>query len=763
MTGVQTCALPIYSLVGSSYKDLIGGGEIEILQNSSFLVFSRFWDNGQISNAGAVTWCSGVSECVGVVSASNSLVGSHTSDFESFGYQEFSDGTFVISIPHWDNNEIYDAGAVTWCSETSGCSGTISANNSLVGNHTLDKVGFHGVESLENGNFILRNPEWNNYAGAVTWCSAQEVCAGEVSASNSLVGSDREDDVGELPPLFLHNGNYVLFTPHWNGPSGQVGAATWCNGNEGCKGLITSENSLVGNTFGINDVDISWGIQLANGDYVLNNSAWGGGIGAVTPCSGSLGCHGEISASNSLIGKTTVVSVGRGGVFALPNGNYLVSSVIVNDTPYWDGAVTFCSGTDGCIGEISLVNSLVSKNRINIVLLPNGNYVVSSPRWSNASVTATGAVTWCSGETGCAGEVSPSNSMIGISTMNKAGSVIVLPNSNYVIHSPFWSYGQSANAGAVTLCSGEAACIGEVSASNSLVGTSIDDSIGSPDGILVLNNGNYLVRSQDWDNNGAVNAGAVTWCSGTDGCTGEVSAANSLVGSSYDDRIGYIDSPSFKNIIQLPSGNYLVVTNGWDNSEANAPDAGAVTWCSGTTGCKGAVSASNSLVGGSPSDMVGHPTVLPNGNYIVGSMYWDNSTEASAGHVTWCSGTGGCVGEVSADNSLVGNKQDDFLGLNAEFTFIDNNYIFKNPYWDNGDLINGGSVTLGDGLRGTRGPVTTNNSVLAHVVNGLLYDGRNVKILYDPIYRQMIVGLPLEQMIYVQRIRYQMELPLVVK
>ena len=57
--------------------------------------------------------------------------------------------------------------------------------------------------------------------------------------------------------------------------------------------------------------------------------------------------------------------------------------------------------------------------------------------------------------------------------------------------------------------------------------------------MTALSNGNYVVRSPDWDNGAVTDAGAVTWGNGTTGITGAVSAANSLVGSTADDQVGY--------------------------------------------------------------------------------------------------------------------------------------------------------------------------------------------------------------------------------
>ena len=68
-------------------------------------------------------------------------------------------------------------------------------------------------------------------------------------------------------------------------------------------------------------------------------------------------------------------------------------------------------------------------------------------------------------------------------------------------------------------------------------------------------------------------------------------------------------------------------------------DAGAATWGSGTTGVKGLVGAANSLVGSTADDTVTvgdyGVTALTNGNYVVGSPYWNNgaATDCRGGDV----------------------------------------------------------------------------------------------------------------------------------
>ena len=123
--------------------------------------------------------------------------------------------------------------------------------------------------------------------------------------------------------------------------------------------------------------------------------------------------------------------------------------------------------------------------------LTNGNYVVSSPDWTNGEAAGAGAVTWGSGTAGVSGPVSATNSLVGSTANDSVGtSVTALSNGNYVVSSLYWNNA----AGAVTWGSGTAGVSGPVSATNSLVGSTANDSVGNG-GVTALSNGNYVVDS----------------------------------------------------------------------------------------------------------------------------------------------------------------------------------------------------------------------------------------------------------------------------
>jgi hypothetical protein len=796
LVGLAVGTLPTPPVSASALIDLIGpagsgqfGKNVTVLPNGNIVVTDPSYAIGTSPNAGAVYLYNGssgalISTLTG--SAANDRVGSGTDTFIgslpiNYGsITVLSSGDFLVSSPNWAHVAASRAGALTWCSGITGCAGAVSASNSLVGSSVDDFVGYGGgfynsynyINRLDNGNYVVVSPYWDNSTtadvGAVTFCSGTKGCTGAISATNSLVGS-KPDDMGlknypgNIIPrtvYALSNGNYVVYYPGWDSSTtANVGAVTFCSGTTGCKGVVSSSNSLVGTTAGdmgfypgnLSSLTVT---VLTNGNYVVNSQASGG---MVTWCSGAVGCTGIVSASNSLVigtlAQTAVSSPSRiyyySNITALPNGSYVViSPEWVNGAAAKAGAVTWCDGTAGCKGVVSASNSLVGSaanddlggtmlpSSGGITLLTNGSYVVGSPNWDNGTIIDAGAVTWCSGTTGCKGVVSASNSLVGSSANDQAGyyngsagNIQALTNGNYVVRSLYWDNGTITDAGAVTWCSGTAGCTGAISASNSLVGSSANDQYGYR--VTALTNGNYVVGSPNWDKGTISDAGAATWCSGTAGCTGLVSASNSLVGSSAGDKVGSWP-------VALTNGNYVVGSPSWDMG--TVIDAGAETWCSGTIGCAGVISAGKSLVGSAANDQVGIAvTALRNGNYVVNNSEWANGTASKAGAATWCSGTAGCTGMVSASNSLVGSSAGDQAGYVFETSALSSgSYVVRIPNWTHAAAAQAGAVTWCSGTAGCTDVVSASNSVLGTAANG----GSHLIYVFDEIHNQLVVGRP---------------------
>ena len=279
-----------------------------------------------------------------------------------------------------------------------------------------------------------------------------------------------------------------------------------------------------------------------------------------------------------------------------------------------------------------------------VTVLPNGNFVVTDQGFDAPGPIA---------DVGAVFLYRPDGVLISTlrgSTANDqvgSGGVTVLSNGNYVVGSISWDNGAATDAGAATFGSGSTGISGVVSPSNSLVGSSANDRV-SNFGITALSNGNYVVRSVNWDNGAATNAGAATFGSGTTGISGVVLPTNSLVGSTANDFV------SANGISALSNGNYVVRSPEWNNGAAT--NAGAATFGLGTTGISGVVSPTNSLVGSSAIDLVSNAgiTALSNGNYVVISVSWDNGATINAGAVSLGLGGGGVDGPLTTQHSVLG-------------------------------------------------------------------------------------------------------------
>jgi hypothetical protein len=773
-SGISGAVSSSNSLVGSTFDDQVGYGlsttGVMELSNGNYVVNSPYWDNGGAVDAGAVTWGDGTSGVSGEVSAANSLVGSSANDqVGCYDVVELSNGHYVVTSLDWDNGGATDAGAVTWGNGTSGTSGAISAANSLVGSSDDDHVGRYNLIELNNGNYVVSSPDWDNVgapnAGAVTWADGTSGISGEVSAANSLVGSSAYDGVGANIYNYvvaLSNGNYVVVSRDWdNGGVEDAGAVTWGNGTSGITGVVSSTNSLVGSSAG-DQVGVVY--ALSDGNYVVSSPYWDNGVvtdtGAVTWGDGTSGITGVIPTADSLVGSSAGDQVGSGGVTELKNGNYVVSSRDWDDGGVTDvGAVTWVDGTGGTSGIVSAANSLVGSSagdRVGGVMpLSNGHYLVLDTYWDNGGATDAGAVTWADGTSGITGAVSAANSLVGSTAYDQVGwGIVKLKNGHYVVRSRSWDNGAATDAGAVTWGDGTSGVSGEVSAANSLVGSSANDQIGalSIGGVVALGNGNYVVSSPDWDNGGGTDAGAVTWGNGTSGITGVVSSTNSLVGGSAGDQVG----SGASGVIELNTGHYVVSSPDWDNG--GAADAGAVTWGNGTSGTSGAVSVANSLVGSTADDQVGDVIPLSNGHYVVNSLSWDDGWAMDAGAVTWGNGTSGITGVVSSTNSLVGSSAADVVGEGGVVELSNGHYVVSSPRWDNGGTTDAGAVTIGWGTIGARGPITGTNSVRGTTADG----GGSMVFDYDYVNNQLVVGRPADNTVTLLRFS-RIYLPLVLK
>lgn len=413
------------------------------------------------------------------------------------------------------------------------------------------------------------------------------------------------------------------------------------------------------------------------------------------------------SPSGQQISKLTNYPAGTGGwtntsewdvieIVVLANGNYLLTC------PQWSGGgatgyLAWGSATSGVSGNVSSSNALLGTSKA--YPLANGNYVVVGSTMLPGETWYRSAITWASGMTGLTGNFSQTNPMAAAddSNMTSEGYFWTLPNGHYVIQDGRY----------VRWLDGTKPITARSDQTNSLYGAAPDDQLYRQ--VVVLTNGNYVVASPDWD--GSVpDVGAVTWVSGSKPFAGPISAANSLVGSRTGNHVGWPQPGA----VALKNGNYVALSSEWESF--GPANVGAVTWGDGTKGVSGEVSPANSMTGSTENDFVGgNPylssvTALANGNYVVYATLWDDAGKQNVGAVRWGDGAKPSTGSISHDNSLYGTDTEARIGrgsFSGVVALANGNYVVNNTQWPLGM----GSVTWGNGETGSVGPVTSANSI----------------------------------------------------
>jgi hypothetical protein len=225
---------------------------------------------------------------------------------------------------------------------------------------------------------------------------------------------------------------------------------------------------------------------------------------------------GEVTGSNSLLGKSADDQVCSGGVVVLDgsNGNFVVSSPRYQNGTYRVGAATWGSGTVGVSGAASLSNSLlgccnllplasadVPAPMTVTALKKNGNYTVALCDEPGGSGDGVGGVwgvpdsrcpvTFVNGNTGAVGYPIAASTSYSVG-YEKWVKVVPLSNGNYVVVRSSW--GPGSERGAVSWGSGTTGLAGPVNTSNALTGANDGDRVGDG-GVVPLANGNYVVVS----------------------------------------------------------------------------------------------------------------------------------------------------------------------------------------------------------------------------------------------------------------------------
>ena len=658
-----------------------------------------------------------------------------------------STGNILVSSPG-DDSGASDAGAIYLFNGETGS--LISTMRSNIASTSLGNSAADIIKLTSNGNFVVRNTGWNTSRGIVAWGDGTNGTNAIIDATNSLSGSSASDQVGGAIAL-LTNGNYVVGSPNANGGRGYATFVYGNNGHIADTGSISGNPSNTNSVYGsaANDGVGSSIIALTNDNYVLaspNLDDGASNTGAVSLVNGDDGIPlGETtvamaqSNANSIHGTNASDRVGF-SIVPLTNGNYIISSQHWGNGGTSRGAVTLMNGTTGIpVGgtlrneAVSTTNSLYGTTDYDIVggggiyeIPVNYNYVVSSPNW-NGFIGGGGAVTWVNGANGNVAvdntpgaAVATTNSLYGTSVNDYVGSQVVTLNTgsagNYAVGAHNWN-GPGTDRGAVTWVNGLNGNVAvdntpgaAVSTTNSLYGSINSSEVGRI--VTALPNGNYIVRSQNWDGV-TTNGGAVTWVDGSNGNiavdnnpSAAVSTTNSLYSSGSSNFVG-------SNVQVLSNGHYVVIVTGYD--QGAALNAGMVTFVNGNNGNVGSTGspasdiAGTGLQGNNGAEEVGSGGVveLANGNYVVLSPKWHNGGGGEYGAATLVNGSNGNVvfdgtasAVVSTSNFIYGGQNVDRVGSTGVLSLGNNHYVVASGEWENGGTTNAGAITWVNGVNG---------------------------------------------------------------
>jgi hypothetical protein len=299
----------------------------------------------------------------------------------------------------------------------------VSSSNSLVGSTATDNVGHTNLATLTNGNYVVRSSNWDSGTitdvGAVTWGNGTSGISGVVSSTNSLVGSTAGDAVGDFVVLPLTSGSYVVHTANWDsGTVTNVGAVTWGNGTSGISGVVSSTNSIVGQTASIGS---SWSIPTASnldaffatnpldgsGRVVLGSSARGFSLPS-TPAGSLQAANGSVSLSiaetnlQGTISSNANVTIAPGQTGRqIDLGSKTSGKLGLTDTELdWVAAATLRIGSPTS-GDVS-ISSPISRPTSTAMQLASGGAILfgSGAQSANGAIdTAGGTLTLDAGTT----------------------------------------------------------------------------------------------------------------------------------------------------------------------------------------------------------------------------------------------------------------------------------------------------------------------------------------------------------------------------
>jgi filamentous hemagglutinin family protein len=707
------------SLTGTTAGDRVGENVIPVLIGSEYgwVIASPNWTNTgySASAAGAVTVISGATAALGPVSATNSLVGTHSGD--SFGvndgyggqlYNRDSHGYFLVANSGWDGGK----GAVTHINLAAPAVGEVGGANSLVGSIAGDNIGGTIHFNDDSGNYFVVASNWGGGSGAVTWGSAANGVKGAIDDSvgqptaylNSIVGKPG-DYVGQYTQMI--DDKLLVLSPQWANDhysDSNMGAITVLRSDaspqdyltnpvgDGSSRIVSATNSVVGSVSGdAVGFDSPWGgavvSNLGNNWWAVGSPSRDSGKGAVTfiyTGSDTLSSGNAAKQPKGVLvaGSTTNLSVLGTNAYYYDYGEGGSDYEFYGDRVGAEGQVQ-ASPTQA--GKVALINADWNHKRGAVTMLDLPAMTQSIEVDATNSLVGSTPVFW---DYYC-GYCGTDGDQVGDRWQwSKDGTRLIVIASD-------WNYGD----GAVAVTGwGANNNVGAISSANAFVGSGEGgDEIGS-DLVMELNGGKLLIASPEWnDDRGAVSILDMNSVTGTVDPT--PGTGNSMVGEFSGDWFGEGLTP--RHVLQT-GGMVVVASPQWRFFQ------GAITWINAASPGGVVNSATNSLVGANTGDQVGAEGFIGPGTTVThsGEYPWSSDYVALPYNLAlspeWSNGKGAITridetpktGVVSATNSFVGaidGGEGDKVGSNIVYFNGDTGQWYADSQvlggFDNGALV----------------------------------------------------------------------------
>jgi hypothetical protein len=307
------------------------------LPNGNIVVISPSADAYGLIEAGSVR----LFDRVTGLQIGNTLAGDHSFDrLGSHGFEVLENGNFVVVAPFDSVNNLVGAGSVMLIDGATG----EQIGTTLAGDQDYDYLGAGGVEALRNGNFVVVSP-WDDAGEIVDAGSLILVhgATGEKIGSTEL-GAFSETYLSGARAIALANGNFVFFLPWKNYGGGEVSpsVAMLIDGMTLDQIGSTLKHDVTGD---FRDAQIT---PLYNGNFVLalpvddaNDLVRSGSVMLFDGITGR-------QLGETISGDQAFDSFGSGGVYELTNGYFVVATLSDDEVGIVDaGSVVVVNGTTG--------------------------------------------------------------------------------------------------------------------------------------------------------------------------------------------------------------------------------------------------------------------------------------------------------------------------------------------------------------------------------------------------------------------------------